>query len=137
MPREFYRSQRVEEQLQRALVDLIRREVRDPRVGPLTVTAVEVSRDLAHARVYFVPFDAGHPAAAMLEALRSAAGFLHIQLRKHLKMRQVPALEFVLDESIDKAAHLSSLINAAVASDRARAATHGEDEPAPPDEPPP
>jgi ribosome-binding factor A len=137
MPREFHRSRRVEEQIQRALVDLIRREVRDPRVGPVTITEVEVSRDLSHARVFFLPFDSSRPAAEVLEALKSAAGFLHIQLRKHLKMRQVPELRFEIDETIDKAARLSSLIHAAVASDQARAVdTEGEGQ-APTDEPPP
>ncbi len=136
MPREFHRSRRVEEQIHRALVDLVRREVRDPRVGPITITAVEVSRDLSHAKVFFLPFDPARDPAAVLEALRSAAGFLHIQLRKHLKMRQVPELRFEFDESIDKAARLSSLISAAVASDQARAAPD-EDEAPVPDEPAP
>jgi len=136
MPREFHRSRRIEEQLHRALAELVRREVRDPRVGPITITAVEVSRDLSHAKVFFVPFDAARPAGEVADALRSAAGFLHIQLRKHLKLRQVPELRFELDESIDKAARLSSLINAAVASDQARAAPDEPEAPAA-DEPPP
>jgi ribosome-binding factor A len=136
MPREFHRSRRVEEQIHRALVELVRREVRDPRVGPITITAVEVSRDLSHAKVFFLPFDATRPADGVLQALKSAAGFLHIQLRKHLKMRQVPELRFELDETIDKAARLASLINAAVSSDQARATPADGEAPAP-DEPPP
>jgi ribosome-binding factor A len=137
MPREFYRSRRVEEQIQRLLVDLIRKEVRDPRVGPITITAVEVSRDLSHAKVFFVPFDASRPAADVAAALASAAGFLRIHLKKQLQMRQVPELHFIIDETIDKAARLSSLINAAVASDAARAQPpDAAGEPPAPDEPP-
>ena len=127
MPKDFQRSRRVEEQIQRLLVDLLRREVKDPRVGPLTITAVEVSRDLSHAKVYFVPFDSARPAAAVATALASAAGFLRIQLKRQLQMRQVPELQFVVDETIDRAAHLSALINAAVASDQARAAARPDD----------
>ena len=56
MPRDFSRARRVEDQIQRLLVDLIRRELKDPRVGPVTVTGVQVSPDLSHARVYFTPF---------------------------------------------------------------------------------
>ena len=138
MPRQFYRSRRVEEQIQRLLVDLIRREVHDPRVGPITITEVEVSRDLSHAKVFFVPFDNSRPAAEVEAALKSASGFLRIHLKKHLQMRQVPELRFVIDETIDKAARLSSLINAAVASDSARAQPPDDatGEPPAPDEPP-
>ena len=127
MPREFHRSRRVEEQIQRLLVDLIRREVRDPRVGSITITHVKVSRDLSHATVQFLPFDSSRPAAEIAEALKSASGFLRIQLRKHLQMRQVPELRFLADETIDKAARLTSLIGAAVRSDAALAAAHPVD----------
>jgi ribosome-binding factor A len=122
MPREFHRSRRVEEQLQRLLAELVRREVRDPRVGPITITAVEVSRDLSHAKVFFVPFDPARAPTEVATALASAAGFLRVQLKRSLQMRQVPSLVFVPDETIDRAAHLSQLINEAVKSDAARAA---------------
>jgi ribosome-binding factor A len=135
MPREFHRSRRVEEQILRLLAELVRREVKDPRVGPVTITAVELSRDLSHAKVFFLPFDSQRPAAEVGVALGSAAGFLRSHLRKHLKMRQVPELHFTPDESIDKAARLSALIAAAVASDEARAAEHPA-APAQADEPP-
>jgi ribosome-binding factor A len=133
VPRDFHRSQRVEEQIHRLLAELVRREVKDPRVGTVTITAVEVSKDLSHAKVYFVPFDARRPEGEVAAALASAAGFLRVQLKKHLKMRQVPELRFVRDESIDRAARLSALIKGAVASDEARAA---QAEPAAPETPP-
>ncbi len=133
MPRDFHRSKRVEEQIQRLLVELIRREVHDPRVGSITITHVAVSRDLSHATVQFLPFDSSRPAAEVALALKSASGFLRVQLRKHLQMRQVPELRFLVDETIDKAARLTSLISAAVKSDAALAAAH----PAEPAEAPP
>jgi ribosome-binding factor A len=124
MPRDFHRSRRVEEQIQRLLVDLIRREVKDPRVGAITITAVEVSRDLSHATIHFLPFDSKRNAVEVAAALKSATGFLRLNLKKQLAIRQVPELHFVVDETIDKAAHLSSLIHAAIASDAVRAAAH-------------
>jgi ribosome-binding factor A len=144
VPRDFHRSQRVEEQIHRLLAELIRREVKDPRVGPVTITAVELSRDLTHAKVFFLPFDAKRPTAEVGAALASAAGFLRIQLKKHLKMRSAPELRFLPDESIERGVRLSALINAAVKSDAEHAAHAGEGPVAPDpadepggDEPPP
>lgn len=127
MPREFSRSRRVEEQILRLLAELVRREVKDPRVGPVTLTAVEVSKDLSHAKVYFMPFDPARRPEEVGEALAAASGFLRALLRKHLTIRHVPTLHFVLDESIERAAKLSALINTAVSRD---AATHVDDPPA-------
>ena len=132
MPREFSRSRRVEEQILRLLAELVRREVKDPRVGPVTFTSVEVSRDLAHAKVYFLPFDPKRDAAEVGEALAAASGFLRSLLRRKLTMRQVPALHFVPDESIERAAKLSALIADAVAHD---VATHVADPSAAPGTP--
>jgi len=118
MPREFPRARRVEEQLKRVLSEQIRHEVRDPRVGLITITAVEVSRDLTHANVFFTPFaGVGDPKAA-LEALRHAAGFLRHQVRSLMRLRVAPELDFRLDDSVERAARLSALIHDAVASDR-------------------
>ncbi|MBS0393511.1 MAG: 30S ribosome-binding factor RbfA [Proteobacteria bacterium] len=137
MPRDFHRSERVEEQIHRLLAELLLREVKDPRVGPVTITAVELSKDLSHAKVYFVPFDARRPAAEVARALGSAAGFLRVQLKKQLRMRQVPELRFLADETVDRAARLSALISAAVASDTARAAPAEEAEGGADGDPPP
>ena len=126
MPREFPRARRVEEQLKRLLSELVRREVKDPRVGLITITTVEVSRDLTHARIYFTPFAGiGDPDAA-LEALRHAAGYLRIQVRNQMRLRAAPELDFQIDDSIERGARLSSLISEAVESDRSR---HVEPEP--------
>ncbi len=128
MPREFSRSKRVEEQLKRVLAELIRREVKDPRLGPVTVTAVEVSRDLGHARVYVTPFAGLGDAADVLETLRHAAGYLRHELRKAMTLRVTPELDFRIDESIERGARLSQLIDEAVAEDRSRAAGKAEEE---------
>jgi ribosome-binding factor A len=117
MPREYSRARRIEEQMQRLLVDLIRREVKDPRVGAVTVTGVQVSPDLSHAKVFFT---GGGDAAAVQAALGHAAGFLRRELKHALGMRQVPELHFTIDESIERGARLSQLIDQAVASDRSR-----------------
>ena len=122
MPKDFQRSRRIEEQIQRLLVDLVRKEVKDPRVGLVTITAVEVSRDLSHAKVFFLPFESKRPVEEVRTALASAAGFLRIHLKKLLQIRHVPELRFLPDKTIDEAARLSVLINSAVASDARRAA---------------
>jgi ribosome-binding factor A len=124
MPRDFQRGRRLEEQILRLLSELVRREVKDPRVGLITFTTVELSRDLSHAKVYFVPFDGKRPAEEVAAALASAAGFLRNHLKKQLEIRHVPELRFAVDHTIDEAARLSSLINQAVASDAERAEAH-------------
>ncbi len=120
MPREFPRARRVEEQLKRLLSELVRREVKDPRVGLITITTVEVTRDLTHARIYFTPFAGIGDADAALEALRHAAGYLRIQVRNQMRLRTAPELDFQIDDSIERGARLSSLITDAVESDRSR-----------------
>jgi len=128
VPKEFARARRVEEQLKRLLPDLLRREVKDPRVGPLTVTAVEMSRDLAHARVFFTPFAGQGDAEEYLAGLKGAAGHLRRALRHELRLRVTPELDFRVDESVDRGARLSSLIAAAVAEDERRHETSQDDE---------
>ncbi len=120
MPREYPRARRVEEQLKRLLADLIRREVKDPRVGLITITSAEVTRDLTHAKVYFTPFAGIGDATAALEALRHASGFLRHQVRNLMRLRVAPELDFQIDDSVERGARLSTLIHDAVESDRAR-----------------
>jgi ribosome-binding factor A len=118
MPREFPRARRVEEQLKRLLSEQIRREIKDPRVGLVTITAVELSRDLTHARVFFTPFAGVGDAKAALEALKHATGFLRHQIRKEMRLRIAPELDFRVDDSVERAARLSALIHDAVEGDR-------------------
>ena len=128
MPREYPRARRIEEQLKRLLSDLVRREVKDPRVGLITITSAEVSRDLTHANVYFTPFAGSGNAAAALEALQHAAGFLRHQVRNQMRLRVAPELVFHIDDSVERGARLSELIHDAVESDRRR---HVESDPDP------
>ena len=125
MPREYPRARRIEEQLKRLLSDLVRREVKDPRVGLITITSAEVSRDLTHATVFFTPFAGTGDAAAALEALQHAAGFLRHQVRNQMRLRVAPELVFRIDDSVERGARLSALIHDAVESDRRR---HVDDE---------
>jgi ribosome-binding factor A len=120
MPREFPRARRVEEQLKRLLSELVRREVKDPRVGLITITSAEVSRDLTHANVYFTPFAGSGDAKAAREALQHAAGFLRHQVRNQMRLRVAPEIQFHIDDSVERGARLSELISDAVESDRRR-----------------
>ena len=117
------RTQRIESEIQRVLAALIAREVKDPRVGNVTVTAVSVAPDMGSARVYFTPFAALHPPDQVREGLTHAAGFLRGELGRRLGLRHAPRLEFVIDESVENAARLTHLIDRAVAGDREHAAT--------------
>jgi ribosome-binding factor A len=119
------RTQRIESEIQRVLAALIAREVKDPRVGNVTVTAVSVAPDMGSARVFFTPFAALHPPAQVREGLTHAAGFLRGELGRRLGLRHAPRLEFVFDESVESAARLTHLIDSAVAGDREHAAAPG------------
>jgi ribosome-binding factor A len=114
MAKEFARSQRVAEQIQRELADLLQFEVKDPRVSMVTVTEVEVTGDLAHAKVYYSSTE-GSP--ELQKGLEKAAGFLRSQLSQRMLMRTVPQLHFVYDASIERGMRLSRLIDDAVAQD--------------------
>ena len=116
------RTQRIESEIQRVLATLIAREVKDPRVGNVTVTAVSVTPDMGSARVFFTPFAALHPPEQVREGLTHAAGFLRGELGRRLGLRHAPRLEFVFDESVESAARLTHLIDRAVATDREHAA---------------
>lgn len=118
MPRDFPRTRRIGEQMQRELAVLIRDGVKDPRVGMVTVSAVEVTRDLAHAKVFITVLGDATARRDSLTALNKAAGFLRHELGQRMLTRTVPQLRFVYDESIERGSQLSALIDAAVASDR-------------------
>ncbi|TRX74110.1 30S ribosome-binding factor RbfA [Pseudomonas mangiferae] len=121
MAKEFSRTQRIGDQMQRELSQLIQREIKDPRLGLITITAVDVSRDLSHAKVYITVMgrdDDREHIAQNLDILQDAAGFLRMQLGKSMKLRSVPNLHFHYDASIRRGAELSALIERAVAEDR-------------------
>jgi ribosome-binding factor A len=120
MAQEYSRTQRVADQIQRELAGLIQREVKDPRVGMATVSAVEVSRDLSHAKVFVTIFNGGEDKEEIREsikALNNASGFLRSQLGQRMKLRIVPTLRFHYDDSLSRGNYLSNLIDQARASD--------------------
>jgi ribosome-binding factor A len=114
------RHGRIEAQMQRVLADLISREVKDPRVGNVTLTAVEVAHDLATARIFFVPFAGAHQPDEVAQGLNRAAGFLRGAVGRQLGLRHAPRLSFVFDDTLDKAVQLTQLIDRAVAADTER-----------------
>lgn len=122
MPRDYPRSRRIAEQIQRELSEIIRLELKDPRVGMITLTEVEVSQDQSHARVFFTSLGDSSRVAESAKGLQHAAGFLRTELAHRMKLRIVPQLQFKYDESVERGMRLSSLIDAAVADDAARAA---------------
>jgi len=122
MPKDYPRSRRIAEQIQRELSGIIRLELKDPRVGMITITDVEVSHDYSHAKVFFTQLGDSDKAEGVTGALRHAAGFLRSQLAHRLKLRIVPELHFTYDVSVEHGMRLSQLIDAAVASDPDRSA---------------
>jgi len=120
MAKEYSRTQRVADYLQRELAALIQREVRDPRVGMVSITGVNVSRDLGHAKVYFTVLgcDSSEDAVESTEVLNKASGFLRSQLSRDSSMRSVPQLRFYFDSSVGQGRHLEDLIRRAADADR-------------------
>ena len=117
MPREFNRSERVAGSLRRELAKLIQMELKDPEVGFIGLSDVEVTRDLAHAKVFVTVFETDK-AASSLKALKRAAGFLRSRLSQEMRIRSVPELHFHHDASVETGQRMDSLIDAAVTSDR-------------------
>ena len=116
MPREFSRGQKVGDLIQRELASLIQREVKDPRIGMVTINEANVSRDLAFADIYFTVLPA-EDMTSVEDALNQAAGFLRSQLAKVLNTRTTPKLRFHYDATIENGARISRAIDAAIASD--------------------
>ncbi|MGB5488236.1 MAG: 30S ribosome-binding factor RbfA [Lysobacterales bacterium] len=117
MPRDFKRSERVAGQLRRDLARLIQQEIKDPEVGFVSLSDVEVTRDLSHAKVFITVFEP-EKAKESLKALRRASTFLRSRLAQELRLRHVPELHFVHDDSVEKGSHIDELISKALNSDR-------------------
>jgi len=116
MPKDYARTDRVAEQIQRELAELVRLEVKDPRVRMVTLTGVEVARDYSHAKVFFTTLNGSHK--SVQDGLERASGFLRSQVAHRMKLRITPQLKFVYDSSVERGAHLSQLIDQAIASDK-------------------
>ena len=117
MARDFKRSERVAGQMRRDLARLIQQEIKDPAVGFVSLSDVEVTRDLSHAKVFITVFEP-EKAKESLKALRGAASFLRLRLGKELRLRHVPELHFVHDDSVEQGSHIDELIAKALHADR-------------------
>lgn len=113
--RGFSRKDRVSEQIKRELADLIRIELKDPRVGMISLTDVEVTPDYAHAKVFFSTLAGGENLQAVQTGLQKASGFLRRELGKRIRIHTTPQLHFVYDQSLERGADLSKLIDEASA----------------------
>ena len=108
---DYKRSDRVGDLLLELISQLLAREVNDPRIGSVTLTGAEVSKDLRHARIYFRLLGAAEKKAEVLAGLKSAAGFIRAKVARELKLRFVPTMEFVYDETQDEAQRIDELLN--------------------------
>lgn len=119
MPREYSRSTRVAEQLRRELAELLRHASKDPRLQQVTITDVEVTRDISYARVYFSQLDdSAEQLALTQQALDRSAGFLRRELGRVMRLRHVPELKFLHDRSIAEGMRMDELIARARERDR-------------------
>ncbi|MHB8256502.1 MAG: 30S ribosome-binding factor RbfA [Acidiferrobacterales bacterium] len=117
MRKETGRTRRIAELLQRELAVLIPRELGDPRLAQLTLTGVDVAPDLSHAKVYITQLSGVANAPATLAVLNGAAGFLRHALRSRLDLRIIPELRFLYDESVERGAEISRLLERARTGD--------------------
>jgi ribosome-binding factor A len=108
---DYQRSERVGELLIEVIADVLREDIRDPRVTAVTITAAKVTKDLRQARIYFTILGgASENKDAVLAGLKSALGFIRARIGKQLKLRFVPAIEFFYDESVDEAERIEKLL---------------------------
>jgi len=118
MPKEYSRSSRVAEQVRRELAELVRLEMKDPRVSLITLTGVELTPDYAHARIFYTSLAPAAERHGIEAGLRRASGFLRRELGRRIRIHTLPELHFIFDESVERGDRLSRLIDKAVASDR-------------------
>lgn len=127
MSRDFSRTDRVGQEIQKEVAMIIQREVKDPRMGMVTVNAVEVTRDLAYATIYVTFFTLeGQNVEQSIELLNEASGFIRGLLAKRIKARIMPELRFVYDKSMIEGVRMSSLVDQAVASDQQKKNDKGD-----------
>lgn len=120
MAREFSRTDRVAEQLQREMAQIVQMEIKDPRVGMVTVSGVDISRDLYYATVFVTFLGISEDKKSIktaLEVLNQASGFVRSLIGKRIKMRVVPQIKFEFDQSISHGSEMSALIQKARAKD--------------------
>ena len=131
MAREFSRTRRVGQQIQREIALILQREVKDPRIGMVTVSDVEVSRDLNYAKVYVTFLQLENDAERInegLKALTEAAGYIRSLLGSAMRLRVVPELRFFYDQTLVEGMRLSNLVTNTIREDKRRMAESGRDE---------
>ncbi|HEX6173429.1 MAG TPA: 30S ribosome-binding factor RbfA [Candidatus Binatia bacterium] len=108
---DYQRSERVGELLTEVIADVLRKDIRDPRVTAVTITSAKLTKDLRQARIYFTILGgASENKDSVLAGLKSALGFIRARIGKQLKLRFVPAIEFFYDESVDEAERIEKLL---------------------------
>lgn len=121
MAKEFSRTQRVAQQLQKELAVILQRELKDPRVGMTTISSVEVSRDMGYAKVYVTFLTIGEQTPeGSLEVLREMAPYIRSLLGKQIRLRVTPELTFIFDKSLTEGMRISNLVSNAVRDDNER-----------------
>ncbi|WP_163930279.1 30S ribosome-binding factor RbfA [Paraferrimonas sp. SM1919] len=129
MAKEFSRTQRVGQQMQKELALIIQREIKDPRLGMVTVNSVEVSRDLSYAKVYVTFFDENpERIEEQVSALKKASGYVRKLIASRIKMRVVPELRFVYDQSLINGIHMANMVTNAIKEDEKRQQKFGSNE---------
>ncbi|CDG23024.1 Ribosome-binding factor A [Xenorhabdus poinarii G6] len=134
MAREFSRTQRVAQEMQKEIAIILQREVKDPRIGMATVSGVEVSRDLAYAKVFVTFLNVlveGHDSGLVnegIKALNEASGFIRSLLGKAMRLRVIPELTFSYDSSLVEGMRMSSLVSNVVKNDEKRRASADNNE---------
>ncbi|MCF5878171.1 30S ribosome-binding factor RbfA [Aeromonas veronii] len=131
MAREFSRTRRVGQQIQREIALILQREVKDPRIGMVTVSDVEVSRDLNYAKIYVTFLQLENDAERIkegLQGLTEAAGYIRSLLGSAMRLRVVPELRFYYDQTLVEGMRLSNLVTKTVREDKRRMAESGRDE---------
>jgi len=119
MAKEYARTDRVGQQIQKEIAMILMREIKDPRLSMTTVSAVEVTRDLAYAKVFVTFFDDdADKIKSSVEVLNEAEGYIRSLLAKRLRARIMPHLRFVYDQSMAEGVRMTSLVDQAVASDK-------------------
>lgn len=121
MAREYSRTERVAQQIQKEIAVILQREVKDPRLSMATVSSVDVTRDLAYAKVFVTFFTNDNDEISQsVEILNEAAGFIRSLLAKQLRARIMPQLRFVYDNSLAEGMRMTSLVDEAIAKDKER-----------------
>ena len=129
MAREFSRTQRVAQEMQKEIAIILQREVKDPRVGMATVSGVEVSRDLAYAKVFVTFLNDNEPDRIKngIKALQDASGFIRVLLGKAMRLRVVPELTFSYDNSLVEGMRMSNLVSNVVRNDAEKRSAAGDE----------